>query len=302
MGLFLIVSGGMLVILLIIITGTQLLEKRDYYTVRYRDTSVGGLEIGAQVKYRGVRVGRVEEIYIDPEEIEEIVVNLGLERGTPVKSDMQATIISLSLTGLKMIELEGGTSSASLLPPDSEIPAGESTFDMITGKAEAVSEKLELVLTNLVSLTGGENQQNMMTLISNTSDVLVEVHGILRDNRDPIKNTIANVEAASEGIRDLAMSEEIRRTFANLDTASTDIRDAQFGQAVVELRDGLQQIRTTFSHLDLTLLKGRHDLLTSLEILRESLDSFAEFSRMISEDPSLLLRGTSDTEISGQRR
>jgi len=32
-------------------------------------------------------------------------------------------------------------------------------------------------------------------------------------------------------------------------------------------------------------------------VLRESLDSFNEFSRMIAEDPSILLRGTVESEI-----
>lgn len=299
LGIFLVVSGLALAGLLLMMTGSRIFEKRDIYNVRYRDMSVSGLEIGAQVKYHGVRVGRVEDIFIDPDEVETIVVSLSLKRGTPVKKDVKSVIAALSLTGLKIIELEGGSSEAPLLPPGSEIPAGESPLQMITGRAEAVSEKLELVLSNLISLTGGENQERLLNMVDNTSEVLVNVHGILQDNRKPIAKTITNLEIASQQILQIVNCEEITRVLANLDTTAADIRNAELGEAVKALFDAVDKIRTTFTHIDLTFLKGRHDLLTSIEVLRESLDSFNEFTRLISENPSLLLRGTQEKEISG---
>lgn len=297
LGFFLMISGGILISILVIITGTNLFEQRDDYYIRYRDMSVSGLEIGAQVKYHGVRVGRVDKIYIDPGEVETVIIALSLDEGTPVKDDVKAVIVSLSLAGLKIIELEGGSSEANLLPVGSEIPAGESPLQMITGRAEVVAEKLELVLTNLIVLTGGENQTKFLALVENTTAVLDDVHEMLMENKQPIARTFANLDSASNGIRELAMSPEIRRVFANLDTTAEDIRMAQIGEAVLGLRATLDQVNTTFNHLDLTVLRGRHDLLTSLEVLRESLEFFNEFTRIIAEDPSLLLRGTAGPEI-----
>ncbi|MCD4665855.1 MAG: hypothetical protein K8R68_11350 [Bacteroidales bacterium] len=59
----------------------------------------------------------------------------------------------------------------------------------------------------------------------------------------------------------------------------------------------LDQTNKTFTHLDLTILKSRHDILSSAEILRESLEYFNEFTRLISENPSLLLRSSPQQEI-----
>ncbi|MBM3327570.1 MAG: MCE family protein [Calditrichaeota bacterium] len=302
LGLFLLISGSILVILLLIITGGKLLERRDQYSIRYKDVSVSGLEIGAQVKYHGVRVGRVERIAIDPKEIETIVVTISVDHNTPITTDVKAITSALSLTGIKVIELTGGTSEAVLIKPGSEIPAGPSTFDIISGKAEAVSEKLELVLTNLANLTGGENQERLLLLIDNTALILNDVHIMLVENSPRVSNTIQNLEFASERLAEIASSPALERTIANLDTTTSEIRRAQIGAAVDDLRLALQQARNTLTHIDLTLLKGRHDLLTSLEVLRESLDSFNEFARTISEDPSLLLRGTKAEEVSGPLR
>ena len=301
LGIFLLVSSGVLLTIIIIITGAKFLENRDYYFVRYRNVSVSGIEIGAQVKYHGVRVGRVDKIYIDPDQIETIVLILSLEHETPVKTDVKAVIASLSLTGIKIIELTGGSTEAPLLAPDSEIPAGESSIQAITGKAEVVTEKLELVLNNLAAITGGENQERLFRMIDNTATVLADVHVILDDNRDRISRTAENLEIASDEIRKLSQSEAFLRILANLDTTTSEIQSAELGQAIEELREALSQARNTFTHLDLTLLKGRHDILTSLEIMRETLDSFNEFARIISEDPSLLLRGTQAEEVHRRR-
>lgn len=301
LGIFLLVAGALLVTLLIIVTGGKLLEKRDSYFIRYKDVSVSGLDVGSQVKYHGVRVGRVERIFIDPEIVETVVVEISLDHGTPVKTDVQATTSALSLTGIKIIELVGGTSLAKTLPVGSEIPAGASTFDIISGKAEVVAEKLELVLTNLAEITGGDNQAKLFGMIDTTTLILADVHNILSDNREGIRTTIENIEIASEEIRILAESPELRRVIANLDTTTTELRTAEFGKAMADLRIALTNAKSTLNHIDLILLKGRHDMLSSLEVLRESLDSFSEFARAISEDPSLILRGTKAGEV-GQGR
>lgn len=297
LGVFLTVSIGLMVVVIAIITGANLMERRDNYVLKFRGTSVSGLEIGAQVKYNGVRVGRVERIYIDPDTIETVVINISLEHDTPIRVDTKASISSLSLTGLKIIELTGGTSSSPRLKPGSEIETVKSSFDMISGKAEIVAEKLEMVLSNLVILTSGENRDRILALVDNTTKVLNEVHGILSDNREPIAITIANFETASDNIRELSESPALKRTLANLDSTTTNIQAAQIGAAVIEMREALEKAKLTFMHVDLTLLQGRRDLLMSLEVLRESLDSFNEFSRRISEDPSLLLRGSDEGEI-----
>jgi len=299
LGIFLLVAAGLVVTLLVIVTGNKLFEKRDNYFIRYKDVSVSGLDIGSGVKYHGVRVGRVDKISVDPDEVETVIVELSLNHKTPVKADVKATTSSLSLTGIKIIELVGGTTAAKTLAPGSEIPAGASTFDLISGKAEVVAEKLELVLTNLAEITGGDNQRKMLGMIDTTTLILSDVHHILADNRDNIASTIENFKVASVEIRAIAEDPALRRTFANLDTTTAEIRSAQIGEAIITLKAALGQANSVFNHLDLTLMKGRHDILTSLETLRESLDSFSEFARTISEDPSLLIRGTKSGEVSG---
>ncbi len=297
LGIFLTVSGSVLLIMLLYITGKNVFEKRDEYFIRYEDVSVSGVEVGAQVKYHGVRVGRVDHIKIDDQEVSTIIVEISLLDGTPVKTDVRAEITALSLTGLKIIELTGGSNEAALLEPGTEIPAGASPLQAFTGRVEAVSEKLEIVLSNFIELTGGENQEKLFELINSTALVLEDFHSVFDENREPIANTITNLELASENVLAITESPEISRTLANLDSVTTTINDADLAAVLGNLSSTLDEARIAFNHIDLTLLKGRHDLLMSLEVLRDGLESFNEFSRLISEDPSLIWRGRQGGEI-----
>jgi len=78
----------------------------------YFSGSVSGLQIGSEVQYRGVPVGRLTDIRIDPQNIERIRVTLELNEGTPVKSDTYATLGLQGITGVAYIQLKGGTQNA----------------------------------------------------------------------------------------------------------------------------------------------------------------------------------------------
>jgi hypothetical protein len=83
----------------------------------------------------------------------------------------------------------------------------------------------------------------------------------------------------------------------NVEKISTELNQANLSDLIAKLAAAVEQTNRTFTHLDLTLLKSRHDILSSAEILRESLEYFNEFTRLISENPSLLLRSSQRGEI-----
>jgi phospholipid/cholesterol/gamma-HCH transport system substrate-binding protein len=67
------------------------------------------------VKFRGVDVGRVRDIVINPKNVEEVRLTLEIAQGTPVKSDTVATLRIQGLTGLAFVDLSGGSQAAPLL-------------------------------------------------------------------------------------------------------------------------------------------------------------------------------------------
>jgi len=286
LGVFVAVAIGLIIIMIALIIGSQFFERRDIYYVAYEDISVSGLNVGSAVQFHGIQIGRVEDIRIDPENISRIIVTLSVEKDTPIKSDMKATISTPGITGMKMIELVGGSPAAPELKPGSFIPAGESMIAEITGRADVITAKLEHILNMTAELLTEENISDLLVLAENAKISLENVNLLLEENRDEIEQLSENLVAISTDARsaigdiaNLLDSEEFQNIITNLDTIST--------QAVA----ALDELNQAVTHIDLTVVEGREELLRSITLLKETIQYLNEFTRLISEDPSLIIRG-----------
>lgn len=111
-GLFVSVISFLL-ILAIFWLGKYGLEDKKYDTYYiYFDESISGLNIGSPIKYKGFDVGLVKYIKISPHNSEKIEVEIQIQKGTPIKDDNYAILGNLGITGLKYVELKGGSSEA----------------------------------------------------------------------------------------------------------------------------------------------------------------------------------------------
>jgi phospholipid/cholesterol/gamma-HCH transport system substrate-binding protein len=98
--------------------GSGRLSQKQYGTyLAYFTESVSGLNLHAPVKSRGVAVGSVREISLDPSNPERVRLVLEVEQGTPVKEDTVAILGVQGLTGLAYVELSGGTRDSPTLRP-----------------------------------------------------------------------------------------------------------------------------------------------------------------------------------------
>ena len=315
LGVFLVVSATLLVGTIVVVAGIRLTEKRDIYVVRYRGVSMSGLEPGASVKYNGVRVGQVEALEIDRADVEVVVVTLSLKKGTPVKKDTRAVLTLSGITGLKFIELTGGTAQSDFVEPGGEIQASESMLDRLTGRAEAIAEKAELLLNQLNKAVSDENRERVLRVVD-------EVEGILAENREDVRVAVQNLRTASDGLASVLahLDTEATATLAAARTVVEGLRDGMDRQQVARVVNNLDRVtglvraalensdisnslkavvtstRRLLENLDVTVLRSREDLFASLSYLLESLENFSEFARNIRENPSLLLSGPKEHE------
>ncbi len=318
LGIFVVVSLGILVGLFVAIVGSSLLADRDRYQVRYK-ISVSGLEIGAPVKYNGVRVGRVENIRIDPEKVSNSLVTISLQAGTPVKRNAKAVLNIQGITGLKFIELVGGTSDAERLSPDSEIEAGTSVVDKLTGQAETIAIKAELLINQLLDLSGPSNRalvadvldragsmmNTMDTILQNNSGeigkilhnlassssrlsaVLDEVRLTVKETREAVGGIRRSAERVLDGKRVAGVLDEARGTLSEIHKR---VGDQELGKTTRLLERLVDHTSSLVDKVDLIVSRSREDLRASMHFLAETTENLRDFSRMIREDPSRLLR------------
>jgi phospholipid/cholesterol/gamma-HCH transport system substrate-binding protein len=176
-GAFVLVLGAALVAgVLWLSSGKSYRKAYDTYLV-YMKESVAGLDQDAPVRYRGVQVGVVRGIALAPGDVEQVLLTLDIERGTPVKQDTIATLRTQGLTGIGHIELTGGTRASPSLAalPGNDYPV------ILTGPS---------LLARLDTA--------VFTLLANLSRSSESVNLLLEDgNRAAFKELLANVNALS---------------------------------------------------------------------------------------------------------
>ncbi|MCG3117163.1 MAG: MlaD family protein [Candidatus Manganitrophus sp. SA1] len=113
-GLFVILLGAALVVLLIWLGRRESRRVYDHYDVYVRE-SVTGLNIGASVKYLGVDIGYLKEMVVDPENYQRLRLTLSVSEETPVTEETVAYLEFQGLTGVAVVNLAGGRRGSPLL-------------------------------------------------------------------------------------------------------------------------------------------------------------------------------------------
>jgi len=190
---------------------------REYDTYKlYMSESVAGLSKDSVVKLRGVDIGRVSEIRIDPKNIEHVEVFLKIKRGIPIKIDMTAHTNMLGITGLLSIEIDGGNNaSENLKPTDEYIPIIHTspswfnkTKDGLGGLTEdliVISAKLRKLLTDKNVETVGKILDNSEVLTAKASTSLDNIDGTLEEYRASMKTMNKNFEEATKDFTKMQM-------------------------------------------------------------------------------------------------
>ena len=224
-------------------------QEADYYHV-YMKESVAGLSADSSVKYRGVDVGVVEAIGLNPDNSEQVFLLLRVEHNTPVKVDTVATLKSFGLTGLVYVELEGGSMEAPLLKAEgnriAEIPARTSAFERFSESLTQLTDKTVLALDKFDRLLSDENINHVNAILFETKALANEFNAQLRGFTDLIdggkkleqsaSQTFAQITVASAQVK--KMAEGVEKSSAQL---SSGIRDdvhkslESFNQLLYEL-------------------------------------------------------------------
>lgn len=305
LGVFVVISFMALVSIIAFFTSEKYLRKEDTYYIAFEDISVSGLEVGSPVKYLGVKVGTVEEIKIDPENVSRVIVKVEVKQKTPIKADARADIASIGITGLKMLEIRGASQDAPLLKDGEFIRAGSSLSKDITGKAEVIAEKAERVLNNLLEFTRQENLAKVTHLVETATRSFENIDSVFEENRDNMHDTILAVRSAATRLdttievlqsaarraHNIVYSDTVAQILASTRDISLKLKEVNFGELIQELGAVVEQTNQMLTRVNDQFDRGSVDFLAGMRQLRVTLENLNQASRLIEEDPSVLIRG-----------
>jgi phospholipid/cholesterol/gamma-HCH transport system substrate-binding protein len=305
LGIFITTALTLFIIILAFLSLEKLFREKDIYYVAYTNTSVTGLDIGSSVKYLGINVGAVQDIQIDPRDISTIIVTIAIKKDTPIKKDVRADISTLGITGIKVIELRGGTQEASSIKPGEYITPGKSLTEDITGKAEKIAEKIEHVLNNLIALTAESNQDKIFHLVDEAIVTVDNLNMVIDTNKTKISHAFSNLDttmrqlsiaskssrATMQRLEKVVRSDSIRQTLANISQIADKLNRANIYNLDEQVNVAVQRMNTVLEQLDLLVRLNQVKFNQTMDDLNETVHYLNNAARQIDEDPSILLGG-----------
>ena len=168
----------------------------------YFNESVLGLNIDSPVKYRGITVGKVVELKINPKNTEQVEVLINILKSTPIKSDTVAKLTSQGITGLSYINLSLGSNNAPPLvakkgqkyPVIKTLPSFFERFEKSFG---SVSTKLYKTLSGTEKLLNDENQKQIALLLKRGAGFMDKLEKMLdEDTISHFHSSIKNLDKA----------------------------------------------------------------------------------------------------------
>lgn len=176
-GLFALVFG-VAAILAIYWLGGGREETHEYVVVTKQN--VGGLNPQAQVRYRGIRVGKVSDIRLDPDDYSNTLVTIDIRDDVPLTTGTVAKLNYQGITGLAhILLLESSKDTQPLQPNDAEPPR----ITMIPSLLEELGEN------------GMATLRQARQLMASANDMMNE------ENRRHLTATLKNLEAASANMK-----------------------------------------------------------------------------------------------------
>ena len=248
-GLFTLLLGALLVAAAFWIRGEPIAN--DRYTL-YTRGSVSGLNAQADVRYRGVEVGKVEAIRFDPADPRTILVDVSVRAGTPLTRGTYAQLAAQGITGLSYVQLEDDGSSAQLRAPaeGDRIELRPSFLERFSGSGEELLGRIGAVAVRLESwLAEDSRSQTLRTLaaleraaqdVSALSGSMQAGAKALPELASRAGKTLTQAEALIADVRGLTATLERRSETLERVAASAERIGASVGQ-VARAGDALAQ-------------------------------------------------------------
>lgn len=318
-GAFVIGAMVLGVVALFAFGGINFFAKPQRFVVFF-DESVHGLDLGSQVKLRGVRVGRVVGLNIRYDERRNTsVVAVLCEFNKDVMTDNRGVLVDVAdrdelekliasglrahlgvlglATGLLFVELDFHNPQD--YPPDPN--QKDAKYAVIPSVPSAISEfqaSISEILTNLKKIDFAGISKGLTTLLADSRKQLEGVD--LKGVTEQWKKTGAQIES-------LASTADVKRTFENLNGAIGDLRatiaklDAQVEPTGKELAATLAEARKTVQSFNETADAARKfiathggigdDFVDTLGHFNEAADAVKRLADFLERNPNALITG-----------
>lgn len=319
-GIFVSAMVAALIVVLIHLSGRS--GPTDEYSIVF--DNVSDMKYGSAVRYEGYPIGEV--VRIEPERKDNryrFRIFVDVKKGWQFPKDAVARIAASSFLAAKTIEVTGGQ-SPELIAVGGEIPGGSPAdiFSLMSSVAAEIGDlsnsslkPMLAKISEMIDRIGHGTETNLNQLFASLNAIAKNVQDKTPEITDQLTHFTEqmNVEIAQVGrmLSDHNVDQinqtltHIQAASANAATATSDLKS--LSQQASRLADQLTQlVQNNSKNID----KSVSDLAYTLRAVSQNIDAIThnldgttrnmnEFSRLIRQNPGLLLSGGSPAPDSG---
>lgn len=186
LGIFVVLAAIAAVIIIEIVGGVERFQRGIHISALFNTAQ--DLKPGDRVRMAGVEIGRVEDLQLDATN-NKVRVLMKIRREGKVRTSSVATIKFTGLMGQNFVAVDFGQPNSPFVG-DGDVLATTEQPDL-----SAMMAKLDNVAT------GVENITKSFTGV-NIDELLGPLLGFIKDNREPLTATIANLQTVSKTVAD----------------------------------------------------------------------------------------------------
>lgn len=309
-GLFVVTGLAVAFFAIIWIGASHYFEKGDLYSA-YFDESVQGLSKDSPVKYRGVTIGRVQNILVAPDTaLIEIVIKI--ESGLKPDKNLVAQLKSVGITGIMFIELDRKKKWEADLSPKISFPPRHTVIDTKPSEIKRFMDSLNLAISqiNRMDLEGISLRSKSALDKLNVAITEIKIKQLASD----IKSSLGKWDRAMESIdragdsfnlfsknTDKAVS-NLNNTITKLDNVIADNREEiagairNFNSAVNDAGKLIKEGTVLVQKTDYNISAIQRQVSATMQSIEKTSESLNRSIDSISDQPSMLLFGTPPPE------
>jgi phospholipid/cholesterol/gamma-HCH transport system substrate-binding protein len=303
-GAFVVVCAAILLATIYKVSDAQIRGARVPYRTYLR--YAGGLEMGADVLFGGIKAGTVTAVRPDSQDPTRIEILMDVKHGTPINAKSVAKLGSVTLISNPVISISMGSNDVPRLPPNGEIPSLETislddTQRKIVAVADSAYTLLEAVnkdvndvtgdarklIANLNELTGKPNQQHVAEILTNADTMITR----LSPKIDRITGQVSKLtDGANTLVGKLGPAvDSVNATVSNANDTITAVREP-LQSDLAEMRKTLEEARGLMGDIRASLRAKDQGMTETLENVRTVTDNLNALTESVKERPWSLVR------------
>lgn len=219
------------------LSGVDVFGRHAVYYARYEQ--VNGVQNAAAVMIRGVKIGKVSEIRVSPDDPTSVEVVLSIPRSYRLPVDSEAKIFSTSIMGSKAIEIVLG-SSQEILESGSNINSGytkdlmavaDSELDYYKDKITTLVENFNTTLKSLNSLVDNNNK-SITEALAHLNSITAGLDGAIGKDKQQLADIVTSIDKFTKALSE--NSAHIDSIMTNVDSVTSALAEKNVGESLGE--------------------------------------------------------------------